>query len=232
VLLCREKISPLVRYGLSYSKFKNRVHVFKGLGYETKDLERLALKKASAALILSDIEADDEVTEDANNSLRAWSFFEYAPHLPIYVETLLPETCPQLEEYTTGAFCIDDYQQGLLAYNCLYRGVATLLINLLKSSKENVIQNTPWVKQYADGMSNHIYSAIAPSAFVGVKFTELSAFLYDQFQVSLFAVEHNIPDYGDHVMLNPGPDYNIVEGDRCYYISQSYREIQQIAGMV
>ncbi|KAJ3273769.1 hypothetical protein HDV01_003896 [Terramyces sp. JEL0728] len=93
VLLSRENLNALTKYSIKKSKYKNRV---------SSDLNRAQLKKAHGAIILANISTKNKRVEDDHNTLRAWAFSDYAPSLPLFVETLLPDTSIFQESITGG----------------------------------------------------------------------------------------------------------------------------------
>jgi hypothetical protein len=229
VLLSREKLSTNLKYMLKASKWKERVFVFIGSGLDRRDLQRIQLRRASAAMILTSITAEDQKIEDEHNTLRAWSFYDFAPEVPLYAETLLPETVSLQEDFTSGTLCIHEYQQIFLAYNCIYRGVGTLMINLIRSSKRYTYFDEPWHEQYGDGMSNQIFKEKLNPIFVGINFAELSNFFFQEFQIILFALHLYIPSHNSkHVALNPGLKYNVKEGDQGFFIGTCYEDVRLI----
>ncbi|KAI8894303.1 hypothetical protein BC833DRAFT_624078 [Globomyces pollinis-pini] len=232
VLLSRTKMPATVKYALKSSRLKNRFFIINGSGYNTKDLERVQLKSASAAIILADLEIAPEMkrSEDEQNTLRAWAFSDFSPEVPLFVETLLPDTSSLHEEFTSATVCIDEFRQIFLGYNCLYRGVATLMINLLRLARRTITTNHPWQEQYGDGMRSEIFKAPLNEIFVGKRFAEVSMYLYKEFQIILFALQIYIPEKRvKHITLNPGLDYSLRAGDICYFIANSYEDVSAVS---
>jgi hypothetical protein len=227
VLLCREKLPTTLKYLFKSSKLKGRVFHFIGSGLEPRDLQRVQLDRASAVMILASLTTDNPKMEDQHNTLRAWSFYDHAPHVPLYVETLLPETDLLQEDFTAGTLCIHDFQQIFLAYNCIYRGVGTLMINLVRGHKKHSEFDEPWHAQYGDGMDNRIHKEKLNPIFVGMTFSELSYFLFKEFQIILFAIHVYVAPYQTrHVLLNPGTNYKIKENDYGFFIGPSYEDVK------
>jgi hypothetical protein len=227
VLLSRDKLSTSLKYMLKSWKLKGRMYHFIGSGLERRDLQRIRADRASAVMIIASLTADDPKVEDEHNTLRAWSFYDYASHVPLYLETLLPVNDSLQLNFTTGILCISDFQQIFLAYNCIYRGVGTLMINLIRGSKKYSEYEEPWQSQYGDGASNRIIKEKLNPIFEGVSFCELSSFLYQEYQIVLFGVHAYVTPFKTrHVLLNPGKEYKIKNNDCGFFISSSYEDIK------
>ena len=169
------------------------------------------------------------MSEDEHNTLRAWAFDDYAPLVPLYVDNLLPQTESIQEKTTTATVCVEELKQIVLAYNCLYRGVGNLLINLLQPSKRYLDYDEPWRAQYGDGMVNEIYEIDMNPIFVGFNFCDISAYFYHEFQVCLFGMLVFVKSRdAHHVVLNPGKNYELGRYDRFLVISPSVADVKDI----
>jgi hypothetical protein len=69
------------------------------------------------------------------------------------------------------------------------------------------------------------------TAFVDRSFSSVAYFLYNEFQVILFAVAVKIHD-GTHLLLNPGDTYRLQSSDELHYMAQSEMDINRITKMV
>ena len=100
VLLSLGKISRNVIEVLKKSKLRNRIFYVAGSGLDVKDLMRASVQKASSAIIISELvrKNEEKKLEDENNTLRVYAFADYAPNVPLYVETLLPDTADLQED--------------------------------------------------------------------------------------------------------------------------------------
>ncbi|TPX62023.1 hypothetical protein SpCBS45565_g07077 [Spizellomyces sp. 'palustris'] len=249
VFLARTPPSLAVKTVLSQSPFQHRVSYLQGSALDVADMKRVQLQYASAAFIIADRSASDPSVEDDHNTLRAWAFDDYAPLTPLYVYNLLPETESFQEHTTNAAVCVEDLKQMLLGYSCLYRGASSLLLNLLQQTAPMSQYDEPWKAQYGqgytlpsyfepradlqsftgDGCGNEYYSTAVNSAFVGKRFTDVSWYIFHQYQVILFAVKVVIKSRGDyHLMLNPGSSYLLGQFDQCLYIAQRQEDVSAI----
>jgi hypothetical protein len=112
------------------------------------DMNRVQLHSADAAFIIPDRNPKDFCEEADRVILRSLAFDNFAPETPLYVYNVIAETHSLEQKITTAAICLDSLKQMLLAYNCLYRGSATLLINLLKQASPRNHYEEPWQAQY------------------------------------------------------------------------------------
>ena len=100
VLLSLGKISQAVKVKIKNSKLKNRIFYVAGSGLDVNDLIRASVQHAKGAIIIADLvrKTRDKKLEDENNTLRAYAIADHAPHVPLYVETLLPDTADLQED--------------------------------------------------------------------------------------------------------------------------------------
>ncbi|KAI8907631.1 hypothetical protein DFJ77DRAFT_503775 [Powellomyces hirtus] len=229
VFLGRNPPIPAVKSILRQSSFQYRAAYLQGSGLDSVDMQRAQLQYASAAFIIADRNAPDKTLEDDQNTLRAWAFDDYAPLTPLYVYNLLPETEAFQEHNCNEVVCIEDLKQILLAYNCLYKGAGTLMLNLLVQTTPMDSYDEPWMAQYGDGCGNEIYSTPVNPIFVGKSFQEVSYYLFKEYQVICFAVRVVLKTRGDsHLMLNPGRSYTIGAFDQLFYIAQRQEDVTAI----
>ncbi len=94
------KFTQKVKERLKNSKLRNRIFYVAGSGLDVKDLMRASVQKASGAIIIAELvrKNEEKKLEDENNTLRVYAFADYAPNVPLYVETLLPDTADLLED--------------------------------------------------------------------------------------------------------------------------------------
>ncbi|ORX93957.1 hypothetical protein K493DRAFT_261892 [Basidiobolus meristosporus CBS 931.73] len=232
LFLGREQPSMQIKVLLNTPAYKSRVTFLQGSVLDTQDLQRASIENASAVFILSDRDTEDTIEEDENNTLRTWAVHIHAPHVPIYTYNHHPFTSTNQQNVTTQTICPKEYQQALIGYNCLYRGSATLILNLLYNSQPIDKYSEPWQAQYDDGSGNEIYSGLVNPNFVGKPFALISWYIYQEFQAVLFAVNVYVNRLkAHHLVLNPGNCYELGPNDICYYISQGPQEIQDISKM-
>ncbi|KAJ3303024.1 hypothetical protein HDV03_004248 [Kappamyces sp. JEL0829] len=186
VLLARRPLPSDLAYRIREYRRRRKVTYILGSGLEPKDLERVQLNFAKAIFVLAKYQSEDAFHEDEHNGLRVWAFDKYAPNVPLYAETRLPDSVELFEDMTSGAICLTSSMQIFLAYSALYRGVGTLLINLLRGTTHlqyDREKQAPWLDYYMDGINNEIYKAPINPIFIGMNFASVSEYLYRHFQV-------------------------------------------------
>ncbi|KAJ3014222.1 potassium channel, sub T, member 2 [Thoreauomyces humboldtii] len=229
VFLGRTPPTRAIKAILRQSSFQYRAAYLQGSGLDVQDMERVQLQYAAAAFIVADRNAPDKTLEDDQNTLRAWSFDDFAPLTPLYVYNLLSDTEAFQEHTCNASVCIEDLKQVLLGYNALYKGAGTLMLNLLVQTKPMDSYDEPWLAQYGDGCGNEIYSTPVNPVFVGKSFQHTSFYLYREYQVICFGVRVMLKNRGDsHLMLNPGSAYTIGPFDQLFYIAQQQSTVAAI----
>ncbi|KAI8897734.1 hypothetical protein BC833DRAFT_22950 [Globomyces pollinis-pini] len=232
VILSRRELPLDVKYKLKQHDLKQRVTYLHGTGLGNADLQRVQLNYAVSAFILASHYTPNHRIEDEHNTLRAWAFDRFAPDVPIFLETILPQTAYVQEDLATGIVCVDEFKQVFLGYNCLYRGVGTLFLNLLRGAKRYDEYEEPWEAQYGDGTANEIYKIPLNPLFTGKSFTFLSFYLFKEFQIILFALNTYIPEKDlFHVLLNPGNDYKMKSDDECFFIAQNLSDVSRFTNL-
>ncbi|KAJ3373714.1 hypothetical protein HDU91_006043 [Kappamyces sp. JEL0680] len=235
VLLARRPLPSDLAYRIREYRRRRKVTYILGSGLEPKDLERVQLNFAKAIFVLAKYQSEDAFHEDEHNGLRVWAFDKYAPNVPLYAETRLPDSVELFEDMTSGAICLTSSMQIFLAYSALYRGVGTLLINLLRGTTHlqyDREKQAPWLDYYMDGINNEIYKAPINPIFIGMNFASVSEYLYRHFQVIMFACHVYIPERNvHHVVLNPGSKYILKPGDHSFYMARHYSDVKAISNL-
>ncbi|KAJ3147652.1 potassium channel, sub T, member 2 [Geranomyces variabilis] len=230
VFLGRTPPTPAIKSMLRQSAYLRAAYL-QGSALDAVDLQRVHLKHAAAAFIVADRSAKDMTLEDDQNTLRAWAFDSFAPLTPLYTYHLLPESEAFLEATCNETVCVADLQQTLLGYNCLYKGVGTLLLNLLVQTSPLESYEEPWMAQYGDGAANEIYKTKVPPVLAGKSFQEVSFYLYREYQVICFAVRVFLKGRDareGHLMLNPAGSYTIGASDELFHIAPGESDVQAI----
>ncbi|KAJ3389880.1 hypothetical protein HDU92_000825 [Lobulomyces angularis] len=229
VFLMSEPPSLAVESLLNNTQLRERVQYFSGSCLNHDDLRRLQVNKAAAVFILANRSVRPQ-KEDEQNSLRTWAIDNFAPQVPMYVYTMLPETESYLEQSATATVCVNDLKQAILGFTSLYPGMANFLNNLLNHSIPSQKNKYVWQTQYGDGSGNEIYNSPINPLFVGERFTDISWYIYKEFQSILFAVKVYESGKG-YTMLNPGINYKFSSEDVLIFICQNETIIVQIQNL-
>ncbi|KDO27920.1 hypothetical protein SPRG_07194 [Saprolegnia parasitica CBS 223.65] len=185
-----------VRALLVHPLFMGKVFYVKGSILSEEDLHRVAVDKAQAAFILTDKNAADPVSEDANAVLRSLVLENCSPALQTFIQII----SPSYADFTTHnelhhILCIDQHKLSLLAKSCLCPGLSTLVCNLFRSAILPEGQSAvEWRREYLLGTSLEIYTTAVPEYLVNLSFTKAADVLYDIFdgEVVLVGVHEDV----------------------------------------
>ncbi|KAJ3359197.1 potassium channel, sub T, member 2 [Allomyces javanicus] len=234
VFLSRRSPSPAVKALISAPVFHSRVFYIQGSALNPADLGRAKITTADAVFFIS----NNTTREDERNVLRVWSVVRYAPLTHLYIYTHRPEFERYHMVHATAVVCADEMKQSLLGANCIHRGVATMMINLVSTMTPEDHYDQPWMAQYGDGLGHEIYSMAVPEVFQGKRFHHVAAYMFLEFQIIAIAVripilhrsnEFETEDY--HVILNPGSEYVLRGNEDIVCIAQGLHEINLVLAM-
>ncbi|KAJ3369002.1 potassium channel, sub T, member 2 [Allomyces arbusculus] len=234
VFLSRRRPSLPVKALINAPLFRNRIFFIQGSALKPTDLDRVQISTADAAFFIS----NNTTAEDERNVLRVWSVVRHAPLTHLYIYTHRPEFERYHTVHSTAVVCADEMKQSLLGSNCIHRGVAALIINLVSTMSPADHYDQPWMAQYGDGLGHEIYSLPTPELFQGKRFHHVAAYLFLEFQVVAIAVripimhrsrEFETVDY--HVILNPGSEYVLRGNEDIVCIAQGLHEINLVLAM-
>ncbi|XP_065919143.1 calcium-activated potassium channel subunit alpha-1a-like isoform X2 [Dysidea avara] len=176
-------------------KYFRRVKYFKGSVLSSIDLERVKLKKASAAVILSPNYCLNPVSEDESNLMRVVSIKNTCNDTKVIVQVLQVQSLQQLVRIPSWhpsvdtAICKSELKLGLMAQNCLCPGISTLLSNLMYTTSESA--SGGWQLEYMKGAGNEVYKEEIPEAFYGMLYEDvvLQCFMNPQLKMMLIAID-------------------------------------------
>lgn len=171
--------------------YENLICYIQGSVVSEPNMDRAQLRDAAAVFLLSD-KSDGE---DDLNVFRAWAVHKYAPNVPLYLYTNRGDLEMFYSSIVSTVLVADEIKQVMLGYNCLYRGVSTLIMNLITNrsvvlrlctshlrSSSRAEDSQPlkrckhmWLTQYSDGSGCEIYSDLVNLCFVGYPMNEVSA---------------------------------------------------------
>ena len=228
VLLSREKIADSLKEQLKQFWLRRRSTVLVGNGLDPADLVRSSIRKAAGVFIFADTFAPNKELEDEQNAIRALAFDHYAPNTPLYVETLMPVDSALQLEMSTDSFCIQEFKQFIMGVGTIVDGTAALLLNLIRISMKYGRYDRPWHIPYLDGVENKILCFPTNPVFSGHLFSEISLYIFRQFQAILFAVRVS----GDRIVLNPGGNYKLKTSDSLILIGHKGRLGERLKTLV
>ena len=137
-------------------RYFRRVKYFKGSVLNSRDLERVRVKSASAFVILSPNYCLNPESEDESNLMRVVSIKNTCNQAKIIVQVLQLHSLQQIVHIPSWhpgidtAICKSELKLGLMAQNCLCHGISTLLSNLMYTTSESSGSHG-WEMEYSRG---------------------------------------------------------------------------------
>ncbi|XP_063407374.1 potassium channel subfamily T member 2-like isoform X1 [Mytilus trossulus] len=240
ILLCPVDPESDMHMILRDPKWSNRVRYMKGSALKDIDLMRCRINEAECLFLLSPAENSNKEQADQQNILKSWAVKDFAPNCNQYIQLFRAENKMHVK-FAEHVVCEDEFKYALLANNCLYPGISTLVSLLLHTSTgyEGDLASEPWQQVYGKHSGNEIYhiqlcySKIF-NQFENRKFTEASVEVHEKFGVTLLAVmdvDDSITNEEPKIQLNPGPSYILKKHDFCFYMSVSKEENTNIANI-
>ena len=221
VVLTGEAVTPAVKILLKGPPWRNKILVIIGSALNERDLERASLRLAKACFLLSDRITEDARMSDNETMLRASLIQSYAPHIELYVHIFMAENRMNVN-FAKQVLCEGRLKQVLMANNCIYPGLSSLITILLHtSSSEKCSDHKDNSQLYTYCSANEIYAIKLKdsslfSLLAGRTFLCASIFMQRTTEVLLFAVK---PANKDNILLNPGRRHTLNEDDTLYYIA-------------
>lgn len=228
VLLSPCELDPTMKLILQVPIWAARVIYIQGSALKDTDLSRCRMQDAEACFMIAARNYTDKTAADQHTILRSWAVKDFAPHCPQYVQIFRPESKLHVH-FAEHVVCEDEFKYALLANNCLFPGVSTLVTLLLHTSRgaEGQASSEEWMRLYGKCSGNEIYHIrLVDSRFFGEykdkSFTYASFHAHRKYGVTLVAVRRNIP--GASILLNPGPRHIMRTTDTCFYMSITKEE--------
>lgn len=216
VFLSQAEASKAVLTTLNIPLFRDRARFIDGSALSTTDLGRASISKADAVFIYSNRHHRDD---DHRNVLRLWSVSEANTEIKTYIATHTPEMAMFHFNSVTRVFCPTELNISLMGFNCIIKGVSTLITNLITTVPTSHVYSKKWQQQYADGALQEILCVDCSITFVGAKFKTITTIFYEKLGALLIGVQCDIPGTSKkHVMLNP-TDYIFKGGEVLIIIS-------------
>lgn len=228
--------------------FRHRITLLCGEAVEEDDLKRVALDKASIALVLPDLSTADVGKDDTTNVMRTFSMCNASPH--VYTVCLLHRV-DLMEAQPTDASCsfvsIDAFKLALLAKACIARGVLTLVCNLCRTVGDSPLtegdsndSEEMWQREYERGMGHELYEVPLLDTYDGLSFADIAEDVLarsESGQVYLIGIANDDPNAGKRkgpasriVQLHPGGDFQVwvSKGTAGVFIAEDMGAIEQM----
>ncbi|CAL1536466.1 unnamed protein product [Lymnaea stagnalis] len=263
ILLCPQELDSNKQVILKDPKWAHRVIYMRGSSLKDIDLKRCRVHQADACFFLAPRPAQDKTKAvsiciiklnivriitgfgmDRHTILRSWAVKDFAPNCKQYIQ-LFKATNKIHVKFAEHVVCEDEFKYALLANNCLYPGLSTLVsllvhtstgqvLSALKwNSRDGLLAPEPWQQVYGRHSGNEIYhiqlqKSVFFNEYVGETFPKASADAHHRFGVALLAVLDS-DAASPRLQLNPGPQYKLKAQDFCFYMSVTREEYSKIS---
>ncbi|XP_060085244.1 potassium channel subfamily T member 2-like [Ylistrum balloti] len=194
ILLGSDELGSSMQVIIRDPKWANRVIYIRGSALKDIDLKRCRISQAEACFILPPSNCTDKDQADKHTILRSWAVKDFAPKCQQYVQLFRVENKMHVR-FAEHVVCEDEFKYALLANNCLYPGLSTLVSLLMHTSTgyEGSLAKETWQQIYGQHSGNEIYhiqlgKSIFFSQYEGRKFIEASADAHKRYGVTLLGI--------------------------------------------
>ncbi|KAK3087945.1 hypothetical protein FSP39_012694 [Pinctada imbricata] len=233
ILLSSTELDSNMQTILRDPKWANRVIFMRGSALKNVDLRRCRMNDAEACFILAPGNCSNKDQADQHTILRSWAIKDFSPSCNQYIQIFRAENKMHVK-FAEHVVCEDEFKYALLANNCLYPGLSTLVSLLVHTSAPydgNLASE--WMKLYGAHSGNEIYhiqlgKSVFFKEYEGKSFTEASCEAHAIYGVTLMGVME-VPESESlankpKLLLNPGPQYILKATDFCFYLSFTKEE--------
>ncbi|XP_048729069.2 potassium channel subfamily T member 1-like isoform X2 [Ostrea edulis] len=233
VLLSSDEKDTSLQIILKDPKWAHRVIYMKGSALKDTDLQRCRLQQADACFILAPSKCQNRDEADQHTILRSWAIKDFAPQCRQYIQLFKTEHKLHVK-FAEHVVCEDEFKYALLANNCLYPGLSTLVTLLLHTTNRELgeVGMETWQHVYGRHSGNEVYHIqLSKSVFFqkyeGQSFTNASADAHKRFGVCLIGVL-DVTNEEPRLQLNPGSSHKLKASDYCFYIGEFKEEFSKI----
>ncbi|XP_078332184.1 potassium channel subfamily T member 2-like isoform X4 [Crassostrea virginica] len=233
VLLSSDEKDTSLQIILKDPKWAHRVIYMRGSALKDIDLQRCRLHEADACFILAPSKCHNRDEADQHTILRSWAVKDFAPQCRQYIQLFKTEHKLHVK-FAEHVVCEDEFKYALLANNCLYPGLSTLVTLLLHTTNRELgeVGLETWQHVYGRHSGNEVYHIqLSKSVFFqkyeGQSFTNASADAHKRFGVCLIGVL-DVTNEEPRLQLNPGTSCKLKSSDYCFYIGEFKEEFSKV----
>ncbi|KAG0559141.1 hypothetical protein KC19_10G082400 [Ceratodon purpureus] len=199
--------SPSFELKQLLSLYNGLVEFIEGSPIRQSDLNRVSARRASVFFLLADKDVEDRSLEDAAQMVKALAVHRYCNDIGntthstrIIVEVLEPETeASAVWDFTENrgieVICPIKFHFKMIARSCVVKGLYTFITNLFTSEiKMKSLPENSFVSEYFHSFDNEVYPLIFPKACWGMLFEEVVEFVFEKYNVVLFALDVEVMD--------------------------------------
>ncbi|KAG0616762.1 hypothetical protein M758_5G140500 [Ceratodon purpureus] len=182
------------------SLYNGLVEFIEGSPIKQSDLDRICAKRATAFFLLADKEASDRDVEDAAQIVKALAVHRFCDkEVRVIVEVLEPLTQSSAvwdqTDNRVEVICPIRYHYKMIARSCFVKGLYTFITNLFTSEiKIKEVNPNSFASEYFHSFDNEVYPLIFPKPCYGMLFEEVVEFIFENYNVVLFALDVNVID--------------------------------------
>lgn len=233
VLLSSDEKDTSLQIILKDPKWAHRVIYMRGSALKDTDLQRCRLQEADACFILAPSKCHNRDEADQHTILRSWAVKDFAPQCRQYIQLFKTEHKLHVK-FAEHVVCEDEFKYALLANNCLYPGLSTLVTLLLHTTNRELgeVGLETWQHVYGRHSGNEVYhiqlcKSVFFQKYEGQSFTNASADAHKRFGVCLIGVL-DVTNEEPRLQLNPGSSYKLKTSDYCFYIGEFKEEFSKV----
>ncbi|PVU99513.1 hypothetical protein BB559_000630 [Furculomyces boomerangus] len=240
---------------LTDPSYKKSLKFVSGSPASYRDLENVRAEKASSIFVLSSKNTNEsnETKEDSQVVMIVLAIKRYlhsaGADVPIYAQTLLPETALHLEHITKDVICIPELRLGILAQGIAAPGFSSMIQALITTIPDNLnkqltklVENKEglqWITEYINGLGQEIYSTKFSSFFVGMEFSKAATYIFKKYSSVLFAIKIDVNGmytngnkYSQRESILTNPTGYILKGDEIGFIISTDSYVTQNIGSI
>ncbi|CAH8497885.1 unnamed protein product [Dicrocoelium dendriticum] len=215
------------------SHFHAWVRYFVGSPNNPRDLARTKMKDARAAIVLATPNSTDRDAEDGANIMQAIALKSQKKTLRVVLQLHNFRNKCLINNFPRWAYlandvvvCMEELKFGLMAYNCMAPGFATLILNLLNIHGAKKISSRPlepWREEYEYGFRMELHDVGISHEFDNISMRDLSTFTYEKWNIIILAVRCFEPP---QMVINPTNMQYVIQGNkmRAIVIAKDYTE--------
>ncbi|XP_063720969.1 potassium channel subfamily T member 1-like [Symsagittifera roscoffensis] len=209
---------------------QQRVIYIQGSALRFNDLVKVKVHYAECCFILASRHEKDQQREDEATILRAWSINDFAPHCPLFVQILNPESKVHVQ-FADYVICEEELKYALMASNCICPAMSTYISLLVHTLEGRDVSKASqeWERLFGRSTAQEIYDKRVDCSkffheFVGSSFTHAAMVSHRKYGCMLIGVR----PAGKKIVLNPGPKYILTAEDTCYFFNITGEEETKI----
>ena len=232
VILAPREPNKKIKSLLEHPSIRFKIQMLEGSALKDEDLERAAVRKSDAVIILTDSIHRSSETEDNNAIMSYLSIKDFHPDCDVRLQVVSKRAVrlalsAQFPE--SHLMCSNEITMSLLAMSTQCPGFVNFMANVSRSFSRMVALKTSmeWVNEYIASVHFEVYSLVCPDCFFGMSFTRAQVILYELFGILLLGCTTWVNDK-EFILLNGGGRVPITEVTRGFVIASSETQVLRV----